>query len=157
MVVDVVTLNVGGVHYCTTIQTLIAHEHSMLGAMFSTRNRDLLQQDGQGRYFVDRDGKLFRYILNYLRNGSIAKDSAYMSNRYQIRQEAEFFSLKGLVEELDGLEKEIETQDANNRRKDRSESLSSQYSTFSSVESVDMNAANETLIDQSWFSGDADF
>jgi uracil-DNA glycosylase len=38
----------------------------MLAAMFSGRHH--IERDEKGRYFIDRDGKLFNYILNYLRN-----------------------------------------------------------------------------------------
>ena len=38
----------------------------MLAAMFSGRHE--LDTDSEGRYFIDRDGTYFKYILNYLRD-----------------------------------------------------------------------------------------
>jgi len=38
----------------------------MLGIMFSGRFEN--QKNDEGRIFIDRDGKLFEYILEFLRN-----------------------------------------------------------------------------------------
>ena len=62
----VVTLDVGGTKYRTTLSTLTKYPDSMLGVMFSGRH-DLPQQE-DGSYFIDRDGELFKYILMYLRD-----------------------------------------------------------------------------------------
>ena len=40
----------------------------MLAVMFSGRHNVTTDEDG--RYFLDRDGTHFRYILNYLRDGN---------------------------------------------------------------------------------------
>jgi hypothetical protein len=42
---------------------------SMLAAMFSGRHA--LTPDEDGSYFIDRDGKHFGHILNFLRQGTI--------------------------------------------------------------------------------------
>ena len=39
----------------------------MLEAMFSGRHS--LNKNEEGRIFIDRNGKLFEYVLDYLRNG----------------------------------------------------------------------------------------
>ena len=62
----IVTLNVGGTKYTTSLSTLTKYPDSMLGAMFSGRHALLLQEDGS--YFVDVDGEFFRYVLLYLRD-----------------------------------------------------------------------------------------
>ena len=62
----VMTLDVGGTKYRTTLSTLTKYPDSMLGVMFSGRH-DLPQQE-DGSYFIDRDGELFKYILMYLRD-----------------------------------------------------------------------------------------
>jgi len=64
----VIPLNVGGYNFVTTLSTLTKDKHSMLAAMFSGRHE--LDTDSEGRYFIDRDGKYFKYILNFLRDGN---------------------------------------------------------------------------------------
>eukprot|EP00667_Euglena_gracilis_P015432 EG_transcript_16053 len=60
-----VKLNVGGTPYETTIETLTCDQDSMLAAMFSGKFLVDLQSDGS--CFFDRDPKLFREVLLYLR------------------------------------------------------------------------------------------
>lgn len=62
---DVVLLDVGGKQFTTSRNTLCSVEGSMLEAMFSGRHT--LKQVN-GRFVIDRDPKLFRYILAYLRD-----------------------------------------------------------------------------------------
>ena len=64
----IVRLSVGGVHFETSLETLCSDPNSMLAAMFSGRHN--VMKDEDGRYFIDRDGTHFRYILNYLRDGN---------------------------------------------------------------------------------------
>ena len=61
-------LDVGGLKYTTTIATLRAEKGSMFEAMFSGHYPIKKQLDGT--VFIDRDGRHFHYILNYLR-GSV--------------------------------------------------------------------------------------
>eukprot|EP00759_Apiculatamorpha_spiralis_P013376 PhF_6_TR20016/c0_g1_i2/m.29235 len=59
-------LNVGGQHYITTQSTLCQEPGSLLATMFADPAANL-PTDSNGNYFLDRDGKSFRHILNYLR------------------------------------------------------------------------------------------
>ncbi|KAL6645204.1 hypothetical protein ACP70R_016812 [Stipagrostis hirtigluma subsp. patula] len=66
-----VLLNIGGKKYATTVETLTQREpDSMLAAMFSGRHT-LPHHPTTGMVFVDRDGKHFRHVLNWLRDGAI--------------------------------------------------------------------------------------
>eukprot|EP00756_Hemistasia_phaeocysticola_P000347 Hpha_TRINITY_DN10237_c0_g1::TRINITY_DN10237_c0_g1_i1::g.34896::m.34896 len=92
-----VKLNVGGVHYETALQTLVSQPESMLAAMFSGRYG--LQLDEQGRHFIDRDGRHFDVVLNYLRDGSVGQIlDDYTRDR--VLREARFYMLDGLVAAL---------------------------------------------------------
>ncbi|KAI3443384.1 hypothetical protein Pfo_000049 [Paulownia fortunei] len=89
-------LNIGGKKFCTTIDTLTQREpDSMLAAMFSGRHTVCPDSD-KGYVFVDRDGKHFRHILNWLRDGVVPtlKDSEYS----ELLREAEYFQLLGLID-----------------------------------------------------------
>ncbi|XP_026428010.1 FH protein interacting protein FIP2-like isoform X1 [Papaver somniferum] len=93
---SLVRLNIGGKKFSTTVDTLTQREpDSMLAAMFSGRHT-LSQDSEKGPVFVDRDGKHFRHILNWLRDGVIPvlKDSEYL----ELLREAEYYQLLGLVE-----------------------------------------------------------
>ncbi|RYR32602.1 hypothetical protein Ahy_A10g047137 isoform A [Arachis hypogaea] len=98
---SVVRLNIGGKKFCTTTDTLTQREpDSMLAAMFSGRHTLCLDSDkamsNSGYVFVDRDGKHFRHILNWLRDGVVPtlEDSEYN----ELLREAEYYQLLGLID-----------------------------------------------------------
>jgi len=93
---DTVSLNVGGTIYYTSRSTL-QKVNTMLSSMFSGRHK--LTKDNDGHYFVDRDGTLFRYILNYLRNGYLP--DLPRKELFELRGEAEYFSILPLVRDID--------------------------------------------------------
>ncbi|KAG5028617.1 hypothetical protein AAZX31_05G079200 [Glycine max] len=91
-----VRLNIGGKKFCTTTDTLTQREpDSMLAAMFSGRHT-LCQDPDKGYVFVDRDGKHFRHILNWLRDGVVPtlEESQYS----ELLREAEYYQLLGLID-----------------------------------------------------------
>ncbi|GJR56555.1 FH protein interacting protein FIP2 isoform X1 [Tanacetum coccineum] len=105
---SVVRLNIGGKKFCTTIDTLTLREpHSRLAAMFSG-GHTVYQDSEKGYVFLDRDGKHFRHILNWLRDGVVPNLSDVECS--ELVREAEYYQLLGLV---DGM-----TEVLNNRRKD---------------------------------------
>ena len=65
-----IKLNIGGHLYITSTLTLTRDPQSMLATMFSGRHS--VKKEGDGSYFIDRDGTHFRYILNYLRGNVIS-------------------------------------------------------------------------------------
>eukprot|EP00051_Salpingoeca_urceolata_P023952 m.413447 g.413447 ORF g.413447 m.413447 type:complete len:149 (+) comp20173_c0_seq2:91-537(+) len=64
-----VKLNVGGSLFTTTMSTIEKQGSHMLSAMLSGRMESTA--DGDGFLQVDRDGRLFHYILNFLRDGTV--------------------------------------------------------------------------------------
>lgn len=108
---DVVELNVGGVIYTTSRRTLVHDQQSLLARWFTAGGTDRsaaeddhetpLLRDALGRYFIDRDGALFRYILDYLRSGQLVLPESFRE-RSRLRQEAEFYRLSDMVRFLGG-------------------------------------------------------
>ncbi|PIA54100.1 hypothetical protein AQUCO_00900578v1 [Aquilegia coerulea] len=93
---SLVRLNIGGKKFCTTRDTLTQREpDSMLAAMFSGRHT-VHHESEKGFIFVDRDGKHFRHILNWLRDGVVPtlEDSEYQD----LLREVEYYQLLGLSE-----------------------------------------------------------
>jgi hypothetical protein len=91
-----VKLNVGGVMYETTLSTL-RKEESFLSALFCGRYE--VMRDQGGSVFIDRDGAVFRHVLNYLRRGRllIEEDDTLAK---ELLDEARFFQISSLVELL---------------------------------------------------------
>ena len=94
---SVISLNVGGIMYTASLATLTRYSKSMLGAMFSGRMP--LETDTNGNYFIDRDGKLFRHVLNFLRSGQLHLPKGF-SELEQLKQEVDFYQLKDMTAHL---------------------------------------------------------
>ncbi|PKK66612.1 hypothetical protein RhiirC2_753166 [Rhizophagus irregularis] len=68
MTEETIILNVGGVKYETFRSTLTAYPNTMLGTMFSERNKMTLKSDDNKTYFIDRNGYAFYYIMEFYQN-----------------------------------------------------------------------------------------
>lgn len=94
---DIVELNVGGVTYTTALSTLTKDADSLLGEMFTGKHP--VFKDSKGKYFIDRDGVLFRYILDFLRNQKLLLPENF-HEKERLRNEAEYFRLPSMVKIL---------------------------------------------------------
>ena len=104
----VIELNIGGVIYATSLSTLTSEPSSVLARLFSVGGMGgsaaRPPKDSKGRCFVDRDGVLFRYVLDYLRSRRLVLPEAF-GEKQRLRQEAEYYGLTGLVRSVQqGLE-----------------------------------------------------
>ncbi|KAF1557542.1 BTB/POZ domain-containing protein KCTD4, partial [Eudyptes schlegeli] len=90
---SLITLNVGGYLYITQKQTLTKYPDSFLEGIIN--GKIMCPFDADGHYFIDRDGLLFRHILNFLRNGELLLPEGFRENQL-LAQEADFFQLKVL-------------------------------------------------------------
>ncbi|XP_075266096.1 BTB/POZ domain-containing protein KCTD12-like [Convolutriloba macropyga] len=96
----VAELNIGGQAFTTTLETLGKYPDSLLGLVFSKLNTTIpLLKDTRGRFFMDRDGNLFRYILDYLRNDKVTLPEDFGETKRLI-DEAKYFRLDGMVGDL---------------------------------------------------------
>ncbi|KAK2156418.1 hypothetical protein LSH36_214g05023 [Paralvinella palmiformis] len=89
-----VKLNVGGALFYTTIGTLTKHD-TMLRAMFSGRMEVLT--DSEGWVLIDRSGKHFGEILNFLRDGTIPLPDS-KRELMELQTEAKYYLIQELVE-----------------------------------------------------------
>eukprot|EP00933_Yihiella_yeosuensis_P005993 TRINITY_DN110614_c0_g1_i1.p1 TRINITY_DN110614_c0_g1~~TRINITY_DN110614_c0_g1_i1.p1 ORF type:complete len:211 (-),score=20.65 TRINITY_DN110614_c0_g1_i1:228-860(-) len=91
---SLVELNVGGFLFTSSLTTLTRYKDSMLASLFSGQWK--ISKDGQGRCFIDRDGSLFGYILNFLRDSTLELPSDF-SQFGQLLREAEFYQVEPLI------------------------------------------------------------
>jgi len=96
-----VAINVGGLQFVTTSNTISADQSSMLSAMFSGRFK--IERDETGAVFIDRDPTHFRHILNflrdgieYLKHGGLLQQPDAIVN--ELLQEAKFYNIRPLVD-----------------------------------------------------------
>ncbi|KAG7298807.1 hypothetical protein JYU34_017242 [Plutella xylostella] len=97
---EVIELNVGGVHYAASRATLLRDPECLVARALADSNHP---RDTRGRVFFDRDGVLFRYILDYLRDGGLALPECFREHK-RLAREAHHFGLPGLenaVKEVD--------------------------------------------------------
>lgn len=88
---DPVTLNFGGHLYTTSLSTLQRYPDSMLGGDFPTA------WDAQRNIFIDRDGPLFHYILNFLRTSELTLTYNFKETEL-LCKEADFYQIEPLIQ-----------------------------------------------------------
>ncbi|CAG8474607.1 3965_t:CDS:2 [Paraglomus brasilianum] len=106
-----IVLNVGGIKYETTLSTLLAYPDTFLGRMFQKRNDELAHPTNNNEYFIDRDGHVFRYVLQYYRTGKIIYPGGNQSSgisKEELLIEFDFFQIP--IPRLENDDEEEETQ-----------------------------------------------
>lgn len=95
---EYIKLNVGGYKYLTTRHTLQSKNgSSMLARMFGDLNgMSPSLVDEEGHYVIDRNGRLFEYVLDYLRGGSFPPSSIPIADIELLIGEADFYGLDEL-------------------------------------------------------------
>jgi hypothetical protein len=86
-----VILNVSGQIFTTTVSVLTTDKFSVLASLCTTEPP--LQPDDDGVFFIERDWWVFRYILQFLRNSTLPRDTALLEEMYT---EASFYRLNSL-------------------------------------------------------------
>lgn len=94
-----VELNVGGIEYITTEKTLKNEPNSLFIQILESDNSLKIRD----KIFIDRDGQLFRYVLDYLRNKTLVLPESFNEKR-RLKCEAEYFKLKNMVNFIDELD-----------------------------------------------------
>jgi hypothetical protein len=97
---DIIEFNVGGCQYTTSKTTIISYPDSMLSLMVNGLIPSAT--DKKKRIFIDRDGPLFRHILNFLRDKQLNLPDSF-TEYAQLRQEADFYRIEPIIIQLDSL------------------------------------------------------
>ncbi|XP_031735440.1 uncharacterized protein LOC116401261 isoform X1 [Anarrhichthys ocellatus] len=94
-----VHIDVGGHMYTSSLATLTKYPESRIGRLFEGTEPIVLDSLKQ-HYFIDRDGPMFRYILNFLRSSKLLIPDDF--KEYSLLfEEASFFQLTPLQAELE--------------------------------------------------------
>ena len=92
---DILELNVGGMTDGFTVKRslLCKVPGSSLEAMFSPRNEQLLQKIN-GKIFVDRDPRIFKYVISYLKNDCFLNSFKSFYEKELFEKEIDFWGLR---------------------------------------------------------------
>jgi hypothetical protein len=110
-----VHIDVGGCIYTSSLETLTKYSESRLSKMFNGSIPIVLDTLKQ-HYFIDRDGKSFRYVLNFMRTGRVVLPERFDDYETLI-EEAKYYGLELMVKQLDDLihaRKKFKSNDYNN-------------------------------------------
>uniref|UniRef100_A0A4W5KVA6 Potassium channel tetramerization domain containing 1 n=1 Tax=Hucho hucho TaxID=62062 RepID=A0A4W5KVA6_9TELE len=94
-----VHIDVGGHMYTSSLATLTKYPESRIGRLFDGTEPIVLDSLKQ-HYFIDRDGHMFRYILNFLRTSKLLIPDDFKDYSL-LYEEARYFQLQPLLAELE--------------------------------------------------------
>ncbi|OQV12390.1 BTB/POZ domain-containing protein KCTD15 [Hypsibius exemplaris] len=94
-----VHIDVGGKIYTSSLETLTKYPESRLAKLFNGNIAIVLDSLKQ-HYFLDRDGRMFRHVLNYVRHGRlmVPKDFTEWALLYE---EALWFAVPGMAQDIE--------------------------------------------------------
>lgn len=95
---NIISLNVGGQWYATKRSTLNRFHSEALQQMLRNPDKD-------GNFFLDRDGKMFQYILGFFRDGKLCLPSDF-SEFDSLTGEVNFFNISNLSQCLENIKQE---------------------------------------------------
>lgn len=101
-----VHIDVGGTIYTSSLETLTKHPESRLARMFNGSIPIVLDSLKQ-HYFIDRDGKMFRHVLNFLRTNTVAVPADFPELEL-LYEEARYYDIPALTRQLEPLREQAQ-------------------------------------------------
>ena len=93
--------NVGGTKYEVSRSLLETHPDIMISKSASEQ----WQKDPESEIFIDRDGTVFRFVLNYLRDGKVTLPAT--ESRESFMAELEYYGIKVEHDKIDDTEAKL--------------------------------------------------
>ncbi|CRK95928.1 CLUMA_CG009374, isoform B [Clunio marinus] len=99
-----VHIDVGGTIYTSSLETLTKYPESRLAKLFNGSIPIVLDSLKQ-HYFIDRDGNMFRHILNFMRNSKllIAEDFCDLE---LLLEEAKYFEIVPMIRQIEQMKRD---------------------------------------------------
>lgn len=95
---EIIELNIGGTIYLTIKSTLLSEPDSLFESILNQESKPI---DSNNRLFIDRDGALFGYILDYLRNKNEFVKPENKQDLIRLKNEASYFKIENLAKILE--------------------------------------------------------
>ncbi|XP_014244003.1 BTB/POZ domain-containing protein KCTD1 isoform X2 [Cimex lectularius] len=99
-----VHIDVGGTIYTSSLETLTKYPESRLAKLFNGSIPIVLDSLKQ-HYFIDRDGGMFRHILNFMRNSRLLIPDTF-TDLDLLLEEAKYFEIQPMIRQLEQMKKE---------------------------------------------------
>jgi len=94
----IVKLQVGQLIYYTRADTLLREKESFFTGLLNPELRS--EKDKDQPLFIDRDGEIFKYVLEYLTYGKLVSIIDNLGVFQKLLLDAEYYVLPGLIEQL---------------------------------------------------------
>ncbi|XP_060520379.1 BTB/POZ domain-containing protein Tiwaz [Cylas formicarius] len=99
-----VHIDVGGTIYTSSLETLTKFPESRLAKLFNGSIPIVLDSLKQ-HYFIDRDGGMFRHILNFMRNSKLLIPENFQDLDLLL-EEARYFDIPPMIRQLEQMKKD---------------------------------------------------
>ncbi|XP_076262974.1 BTB/POZ domain-containing protein twz isoform X2 [Rhynchophorus ferrugineus] len=99
-----VHIDVGGTIYTSSLETLTKYPESRLAKLFNGSIPIVLDSLKQ-HYFIDRDGGMFRHILNFMRNSKLLIPENFQDLDLLL-EEARYFDIPPMVRQLEQMKRD---------------------------------------------------